>query len=524
MIDSVTPTPDFDTRVRRTCVPIYAVAIASTLLVANLPFNLPAIDLLLNLSDTNRWALNLITLPALLSLVAVWFFPWHRFHRLLFLTMTVSGTILVALAVAFSGGWHSTLRVFYVLVILFNAAYYPRRLALLLDYGIVLCSLSPALYQPELSSFIAHVVIFGPACLCVGYVSDLMMSEVRRREREVGTLVAQRERRERELARLAALHRAGTAVSAQLDSQRVIETVVHELGVSLGYSLVGIYLREGNAMHLRAQMGFPAPVEHIPCDAGVVGRVFRSGRAALVADVQADPDYLPAHLTVCSEICVPILDGHAVIGVVNVESESRLDRGDLELLELFAQQVSAALANAQAHAAMTETARRDPLTGVLNHGALLAAIEFEIVAATAADTALAVLFLDLDYFKEMNDRHGHAFGDEALRTCSHLIEESVAPAGIVGRYGGDEFVVILPAADHECGLLVAERVRARIAAHVFRASDDTEGDQITASIGVAAMPEQATTASGLLGLADRAVYTAKSQGRDRVSAVKEWRQ
>jgi diguanylate cyclase (GGDEF)-like protein len=520
MIARATPTIDFDTRVRRTCVPIYAVAIASTLLVTNLPIQLPAIDLMLNLSVTERHALNLIILSALLSLVAVWFFPWHRFHRLFFLTMTVSGTTLVALAVAFSGGWHSPLALFYVLVILFNVAYYPRRLAFLLDCGIVLCSLSPVLYQPERSALLAHLAIFGPACLCVGYVSALMMTEARQREREVGTLIAQQERRERELARLAALHRAGTAVSAHLDSQRVIETVVHELGVSLGYSLVGIYLREGAMLRLRSQIGFSAPVEQIPCDTGVVGRVFRSGRATLVADVHADPDYLPAHLPVRSEICVPILDGQTVIGVVNVESESNLDRGDLELLELFAQQVSAALANAQAHAAMAETARRDPLTGVLNHRALLDAIETKIAAA--AGSALAVLFLDLDRFKELNDRHGHAFGDEALCICSHLIEESVVPSGIVGRYGGDEFVVILPTADHESGLLVAERIRARIAAHIFHTSDAAGADRITASIGVAAMPEQATTAAGLLSIADRALYTAKSLGRDRVFAAYEF--
>src|SRR5689334_5556992 len=127
MADSRAPTTDFDARVRRTCVPIYAVAIASTWLSANLPLGLPAI---------NQRALNIISLPALLSLAAVWYFPWHRFHRLLFLIMTASGAALVALAVAFSGGWRSPLAIFYLLAVLFNAAYYPRRLALLLDYGV----------------------------------------------------------------------------------------------------------------------------------------------------------------------------------------------------------------------------------------------------------------------------------------------------------------------------------------------------------------------------------------------------
>src|SRR5207244_5399930 len=122
--------------------------------------------------------------------------------------------------VAFSGGWHSPLAIFYPLVVLFNSAYYNRRLALALDVGVVLCGLGPVLTQPDTVAFVAHLALFGPAFLCVGYASDLMMREVRRREQEIAALVAQRERRERELARLAALHRAGTAVSAQLDSQR----------------------------------------------------------------------------------------------------------------------------------------------------------------------------------------------------------------------------------------------------------------------------------------------------------------
>jgi len=341
------PVLDFDSRIRRIATLLYSVAIGSTWLYANLPSHLGTV---------NRLALNLITVPALISLVAVWFFPWERFHRLAFLVMTGSALILIALAVAVSGGWRSPLVSFYFLVVVFNAAYYPRRLASALDCLAVLCSTGPALYQPTIIPLIAHLVLFVPACLCIGFAADLLMHEVRRRERQVGALVTQRTQDARELARLAALHRAGVVVSADLDAQRVMERVVHELAVSLGYRFVGIYLREGDAQYLRAQVGFAVPLERIGLDEGVIGRVYRTGRGILVEDVHADLDYLVIAPAVRSEVCVPIVGDGVVIGVVNVESDDRLDRDDLEVLELFAQQISAALANARLYRAAQEEA------------------------------------------------------------------------------------------------------------------------------------------------------------------------
>ncbi len=496
---------DFDARVRRISVLIYAVAIVNTWLVANLPLGIPALD---------RRTLNLLTLPALLSLIAVLYVPWQRFHRHLFLVMTFSALMLIALAVRASGGWQSPLALFYLLIVLFNAAYYARSLALVLDGAVVLWSLSPVFFQPTLTLLLIHLVLFGPICLSVGVVADLMMREVRRREGDVGILVARQAQGAREYARLTALHQAGVAVSAQLDARQVIETVVHELAISLGYPYVGIYLREEAGLRLCAEAGYAAPLEWIREDQGVIGRVCRTGHGTLVPDVRADPDYLGAASQVRSEVCVPILEDGAVIGIVNVESGTQLGPDDLEVLELFAQQISAALANARVHAAMTEAARRDGMTGILNRGAMLAAFEQMIAETGAAGGALALLYLDLDGFKHLNDRYGHAFGDDVLRTCVQVMETSLSPSALLGRYGGEEFLVVLPDADHEQGLLAAEAIRADMAAYRFPAVDGGEPIRVTLSIGVACLPGHATTATTLLQRADEALYTAKAQGRN----------
>lgn len=497
----------FDIRIRRLAVVIYAVGIAFTCLLANLPLHLP---------DVHRRALNLITLPALASLIAIWFFPWHRFHRLLFLTITSSAITLISLAIAASGGWQSPLVDFYFLVVVFSAAYYPRPVALLADGCVALCSLTPALYQPATAALLVHCALFAAVCLCTGYVAGVMMRETRRWERKAAAAVARREQGERELARLTALYRAGVAVSAELDAQRVMETVVHELALSLGYRFVGIYLREGEAHCLRAQVGFAVPIERIGFDEGVIGRVYRTGRGVLVEDVHADPDYLVTDPTMRSEVCAPILRDRLVIGVVNVESEDRLDRGDLEVLELFAQQIGAALANADAHAAMAATARSDALTSTLNRGALLDALGSDVDVAGRVSGSLAILFVDVDNFKGHNDRYGHAFGDEVLRGCARIIRAHLAPGEALGRYGGDEFVAILPGADHERGLLVAEAIRASISQCSLGAAGDEAHAAVTVSVGVACLPGQGTALWELLRAADGALYAAKAAGRDRV--------
>ena len=497
---------DVDARMRRITVLLYGVAIISIWLLANLP---------LGDSTIQRRPLNLVILCACLSLVAVWYFPWQRFHRNLFLTMTFSALTLVAIAVGASGGWRSPLSLLYLFAVLFNSAYYTRALALLTDGCVVLWSISPMLYQADSAALLAHLIVFAPICFCIGFVADLMMRQVRRREHEVDALVVEQGQRARELDRLTALHRAGVAVSAELDAQRVMEAVVHELAVSLGYRFVGIYLRDGDAHYLRAQIGFAVPLERIGFDEGVIGRVCRTGRSALVEDVHADADYLARDPAVRSEVCAPILHDREVIGVINIESGERLDRGDCEVLELFAQQVSAALANAETHAAMTELARRDALTQTLNRGALLADLEKSIAEKEETGHSLTLLYLDLDDFKRLNDRYGHAFGDEVLRMCVREIEAMLTPTAMFGRYGGEEFLIALPGADRRQGLSIADTICARIVACRFPNPANEDSACVTVSIGVATIPDDATTITVLLASADRALYAAKAAGGNR---------
>jgi diguanylate cyclase (GGDEF)-like protein len=131
-----------------------------------------------------------------------------------------------------------------------------------------------------------------------------------------------------------------------------------------------------------------------------------------------------------------------------------------------------------------------------------------------------VLFLDLDRFKLVNDRHGHLVGSSVLRRLSEVLKDCVRQIDTLARYGGDEFTVLLVDTNHETGLLVAERIRRLVADTLFE-GEAGEPIRLTISIGVATYPDHARDRDGLLDLADKAMYRGKSQGRDCVCSASE---
>ncbi len=137
-------------------------------------------------------------------------------------------------------------------------------------------------------------------------------------------------------------------------------------------------------------------------------------------------------------------------------------------------------------------------------------------SAQRESTPFALLFLDIDHFKAFNDSLGHMAGDAALREVGLTLRGALSSSGTAGRWGGEEFLALLPGADMEHALGMAERVRASIAARVFSIAG---GLHLTCSVGVAALPRHARNWTSLVDAADRAMYEAKRGGRDRVCAA-----
>jgi diguanylate cyclase (GGDEF)-like protein len=175
------------------------------------------------------------------------------------------------------------------------------------------------------------------------------------------------------------------------------------------------------------------------------------------------------------------------------------------------------LRSMKALAQQTRRAKTDGLTGLLNKTYVQQFLQQHVSSGMAGES-LGVFLFDLDHFKHFNDRNGHLAGDELLRSMSELLRQITREGEILGRYGGEEFLLLMPGTGKQQALAGAERVRAAIAAHEFHHSEGQPLGKISISGGIAVFPEDGQNAGDLIAAADQALYEAKRQGRDRVLA------
>jgi diguanylate cyclase (GGDEF)-like protein len=183
----------------------------------------------------------------------------------------------------------------------------------------------------------------------------------------------------------------------------------------------------------------------------------------------------------------------------------------------FARLAEATLAQAELRAQLHRKATHDALTGLHNRAWLTEALEDRHSDALRYGRRYAIMMFDLDGFKAINDRHGHATGDRALAAAARIAHEETRRGDVVGRWGGDEFLAILAEADSGAAIAAAERIRARLLSADIRAPEAPI--EVRAGFGVAAYPDAATTIDDLLRAADAALYVAKRGGGDRVAAA-----
>jgi diguanylate cyclase (GGDEF)-like protein len=170
-----------------------------------------------------------------------------------------------------------------------------------------------------------------------------------------------------------------------------------------------------------------------------------------------------------------------------------------------------------AREALRVQATHDNLTGIANRGTILDSLHAELSRAYRQRAPVAVLMADVDRFKHINDTRGHQAGDEVLREVAHRMKSAIRNYDAVGRYGGEEFLVVLPGCDGNGGFTQAERIREAIAAEMFRAQGNILG--VTCSLGISwRSPAAPEDANALIREADLALYHAKARGRNRVES------
>jgi len=223
-----------------------------------------------------------------------------------------------------------------------------------------------------------------------------------------------------------------------------------------------------------------------------------------------------------SSLCVPLLAEGAVIGVIKLNQRS--EDSDMDhtlndhepLMATIADHVALSVTNLRLRERLRQQSIKDPLTGLFNRRRLEEALANEISRASRHGGQVGVIMLDVDHFKGFNDTYGHELGDAVLREVGNLLRHNVRQEDIPCRYGGEEFTLVIPDANHEGLHILAENIRTSIERNIAPALETEIVDRVTVSIGIALYPEHGDTVHGLLKAADTALYLAKEGGRNRV--------
>ncbi len=279
----------------------------------------------------------------------------------------------------------------------------------------------------------------------------------------------------------------------------------------------------------------------IPADQGVAGLVYRTGEPYLAGDARQDPNFfagvdLQTSYQTMSLVAIPIrIEGRVcgVLELINRQRDRTYSEHDRNLLTIFADYISVAVQNVLDGRRAQEIAKRDNLTGLYNDRFLHIALARAVSDCRARPRDLAVLFLDLDFFKRVNDTWGHLAGSQVLREVGDLLRRRIQGyESIAARYGGDEFVLVMPGLDLEGAVDLAEEIRADLLETAFCQEPGDIFPEVlclrgqTCSIGIATLNQHIAeelsdekVKSTLLRLADAAMYVAKEIGRNRTAVA-----
>jgi diguanylate cyclase (GGDEF)-like protein len=327
---------------------------------------------------------------------------------------------------------------------------------------------------------------------------------------------------------LSILHEVGKALTSSLELDhvlRVIMELVAKLYKPRNWSLL-LVDEAAQELYFEIVVGEAAGQlknVRLKVGEGIAGWVAEKWEPVIITEAYQDPRFAAwvdkkSGFATESIVCVPLASKGRVLGVIellNVSSEKRGGEG-LALLEALADFGAIAIENARAVQRIRELTIIDDCTGLYNARHMHTLLETEIGRSIRYHTPFSIVFLDLDHFKAVNDVHGHLIGSRLLKEIGEVIKFSLRTVDWAVRYGGDEFVVILPRAGKKEAIIVANRLRKNLNQAVFFQKEGINV-KVTASFGLATYPDDALNKEDIIKMADQAMYRVKESTRDAIA-------
>ena len=324
------------------------------------------------------------------------------------------------------------------------------------------------------------------------------------------------------LARIAAL------LNSSLKLEDVLENILNQAANVVPHDTVNIALlnKEGR-LHYEKVRGYEkygasdailrieVTVDEIPN----LKLMAESGKPLIVNDTYTDPQWrsdIPGIAWIRSYMGAPIVNQGVLLGFINLDAATPhfFEEKHMHRLQAFADQAAIAIRNAQLFEEKENLSIKDDLTGLYNHRYFYECAEREMQRSLRYHKDFSLIMMDIDHFKKVNDRYGHQAGDELLQNVANNCLSSLRKSDILCRFGGDEFITLLPETNKNDALKIARRIREVAASSIFHVKQDKFN--ITLSLGVAAKDDACSSVDALVSAADEALYKAKKAGRNCV--------
>ncbi len=366
---------------------------------------------------------------------------------------------------------------------------------------------------------------------------DRIMAQEQERLRhnleEKGAIIERTNRMLEQLVKdLSLIYEIGQEVNSIIDLDRLYATIAATLRKHLRvheFALL-VFDEQREELQVKAAYGFENPdsVSRMIFrkGEGITGLAAETGKKIYIKDTSRETRFLNYKGERPSDpsafLSVPLTYKDEVLGVVNFGRRGigSFTYQDVKMLSLVGGQIALAIANARLYTRTRELSVKDELTGINNRRHFHTMLQMEWKRAVRFHRSLSLIMLDVDHFKAYNDSYGHLQGDAVLKHIGGLLRRNLREVDTVARFGGEEFVLLLPDTDKHGAVAVAEKVRVLVEGHRFMTDERMETNPITVSCGIAAYPDDVEEMEDLIDHADIALYRAKELGRNRIECYK----